>query len=160
MAPPNPPSEAILTLSGVHTHIGQYHILQGVDLAVPRGGLAVLRRERGGDRPAPGEHEREHHHRQQAEVDDDVVDAHVALGRAPAPEDADPDEAGERDEEGGALDQGLHGWPPPVSGALSAARCPPAPGPMPARCSSTCPRSRRPCQSPPHTRPSERATCP
>jgi branched-chain amino acid transport system ATP-binding protein len=26
----------------VHTHIGQYHILQGVDLIVPRGGLAVL----------------------------------------------------------------------------------------------------------------------
>ena len=35
-------SDPILTLSGVHTHIGQYHILQGVDLAVPRGGLAVL----------------------------------------------------------------------------------------------------------------------
>lgn len=35
-------TEPILTLSGVHTHIGQYHILQGVDLAVPRGGLAVL----------------------------------------------------------------------------------------------------------------------
>jgi branched-chain amino acid transport system ATP-binding protein len=35
-------SDAILTLSGVHTHIGQYHILQGVDLVVPRGGLAVL----------------------------------------------------------------------------------------------------------------------
>jgi branched-chain amino acid transport system ATP-binding protein len=34
--------EPILTLSGVHTHIGQYHILQGVDLAVPRGGLSVL----------------------------------------------------------------------------------------------------------------------
>ncbi|QJE03627.1 ABC transporter ATP-binding protein [Massilia forsythiae] len=34
--------EPILTLSGVHTHIGQYHILQGVDLAVPRGALAVL----------------------------------------------------------------------------------------------------------------------
>lgn len=34
--------EALLTLSGVHTHIGQYHILQGVDLAVPRGGLSVL----------------------------------------------------------------------------------------------------------------------
>lgn len=34
--------DPILTLSGVHTHIGQYHILQGVDLAVPRGGLAVL----------------------------------------------------------------------------------------------------------------------
>jgi ABC-type branched-subunit amino acid transport system ATPase component len=31
-----------LTLSGVHTHIGQYHILQGVDLVVPRGGLSVL----------------------------------------------------------------------------------------------------------------------
>jgi branched-chain amino acid transport system ATP-binding protein len=34
--------EALLTLSGVHTHIGQYHILQGVDLLVPRGGLTVL----------------------------------------------------------------------------------------------------------------------
>jgi len=35
-------SEAILTLSGVHTHIGEYHILQGVDMQVPRGGLSVL----------------------------------------------------------------------------------------------------------------------
>ena len=35
-------NDPILTLSGVHTHIGQYHILQGVDLAVPRGGLTVL----------------------------------------------------------------------------------------------------------------------
>ena len=35
-------SEPLLTLSGVHTHIGQYHILQGVDLVVPRGGLSVL----------------------------------------------------------------------------------------------------------------------
>jgi branched-chain amino acid transport system ATP-binding protein len=34
--------EALLTLKGVHTHIGQYHILQGVDLTVPRGGLSVL----------------------------------------------------------------------------------------------------------------------
>ncbi|WP_426111586.1 ABC transporter ATP-binding protein [Massilia sp. PWRC2] len=34
--------DCILTLSGVHTHIGQYHILQGVDLRVPRGGLSVL----------------------------------------------------------------------------------------------------------------------
>jgi len=34
--------DALLTLAGVHTHIGQYHILQGVDLAVPRGGLSVL----------------------------------------------------------------------------------------------------------------------
>jgi len=37
-----PMSEPLLTLSGVHTHIGQYHILQGVDLIVPRGKLAVL----------------------------------------------------------------------------------------------------------------------
>ncbi len=34
--------DALLSLAGVHTHIGQYHILQGVDLAVPRGGLTVL----------------------------------------------------------------------------------------------------------------------
>jgi len=34
--------DALLTLAGVHTHIGQYHILQGVDLSVPRGGLTVL----------------------------------------------------------------------------------------------------------------------
>jgi branched-chain amino acid transport system ATP-binding protein len=38
---PNQP-EPLLTLSQVHTHIGQYHILQGVDLVVPRGGLSVL----------------------------------------------------------------------------------------------------------------------
>jgi branched-chain amino acid transport system ATP-binding protein len=35
-------AEALLTLDGVHTHIGQYHILQGVDFVVPRGGLTVL----------------------------------------------------------------------------------------------------------------------
>ncbi|MES2036766.1 MAG: ABC transporter ATP-binding protein [Pseudomonadota bacterium] len=35
-------SEALLTLTGVHTHIGEYHILQGVDMQVPRGGLSVL----------------------------------------------------------------------------------------------------------------------
>ena len=29
-------------LEGVHTHIGQYHILQGVDFAVPRGAMTVL----------------------------------------------------------------------------------------------------------------------
>jgi len=34
--------QPLLQLSGVHTHIGEYHILQGVDLTVPRGGLAVL----------------------------------------------------------------------------------------------------------------------
>ena len=34
--------EALLTLEGVHTHIGQYHILQGVDFVVPRGAMTVL----------------------------------------------------------------------------------------------------------------------
>ncbi|MCB2100616.1 MAG: ABC transporter ATP-binding protein [Rhodobacterales bacterium] len=34
--------DALLTLAGVHTHIAQYHILQGVDLTVPRGGLTML----------------------------------------------------------------------------------------------------------------------
>ncbi|MBR7801574.1 ABC transporter ATP-binding protein [Undibacterium fentianense] len=33
---------AILELENVHTHIGEYHILQGVNLSVPRGGLTVL----------------------------------------------------------------------------------------------------------------------
>jgi len=32
----------LLALQGVHTHIGEYHILQGVDLVVPRGGVTVL----------------------------------------------------------------------------------------------------------------------
>jgi branched-chain amino acid transport system ATP-binding protein len=35
-------SDQLLTLSGVHTHIGAYHILHGVDLAVPRGRLTML----------------------------------------------------------------------------------------------------------------------
>ena len=35
-------SEALLTLAGVHTHIGAYHILHGVDLVVPRGQLTML----------------------------------------------------------------------------------------------------------------------
>ena len=34
--------EPLLTLAGVHTHIAQYHILQGVDFAVPRGELTML----------------------------------------------------------------------------------------------------------------------
>ena len=34
--------EALLSLSGVNTHIAQYHILHGVDLEVPRGGLTML----------------------------------------------------------------------------------------------------------------------
>ncbi|WP_089958531.1 ABC transporter ATP-binding protein [Limnohabitans sp. 2KL-3] len=35
-------STNLLTLEGVHTHIGAYHILHGVDLAVPRGELTML----------------------------------------------------------------------------------------------------------------------
>jgi branched-chain amino acid transport system ATP-binding protein len=35
-------AEALLSLAGVHTHIGRYHILQGVDLAVPRDGVTML----------------------------------------------------------------------------------------------------------------------
>lgn len=34
--------EPLLELSGVHTHIGRYHILHGVDLVVPQGGLTML----------------------------------------------------------------------------------------------------------------------
>jgi len=34
--------ENLLELQGVHTHIGAYHILHGVDLAVPRGQLTML----------------------------------------------------------------------------------------------------------------------
>jgi branched-chain amino acid transport system ATP-binding protein len=35
-------ADNLLTLAGVHTHIGRYQILQGVDLAVPRGELTML----------------------------------------------------------------------------------------------------------------------
>ncbi len=35
-------SEVLLTLEGVHTHIGAYHILHGVDLVVPKGQLTML----------------------------------------------------------------------------------------------------------------------
>jgi branched-chain amino acid transport system ATP-binding protein len=35
-------SDALLVLEGVHTHIGAYHILHGVDLVVPRGQLTML----------------------------------------------------------------------------------------------------------------------
>jgi len=34
--------EAMLSLKGVNTHIAQYHILQGVEFEVPRGGLTML----------------------------------------------------------------------------------------------------------------------
>jgi branched-chain amino acid transport system ATP-binding protein len=36
------PDRPLLHLAGVHTHIGEYHILQGVELQVPRSGLTVL----------------------------------------------------------------------------------------------------------------------
>ncbi|MDK3020301.1 ABC transporter ATP-binding protein [Pseudodonghicola flavimaris] len=35
-------SDPILTLEGVYTNIAQYHILQGVDLQVPRGAVTML----------------------------------------------------------------------------------------------------------------------
>ena len=35
-------SEILLQLEGVHTHIGPYHILHGVDCAIPTGGLTDL----------------------------------------------------------------------------------------------------------------------
>ncbi len=35
-------STPLLTLEGVHTHIGAYHILHGVDLVVPRAQLTLL----------------------------------------------------------------------------------------------------------------------
>ena len=35
-------TEAVLSLQGVHTHIGTYHILHGVDLEVPEGQVTML----------------------------------------------------------------------------------------------------------------------
>jgi branched-chain amino acid transport system ATP-binding protein len=35
-------TEPLLSLKGVHTRIGQYHILHGVDFEVPEGGLTML----------------------------------------------------------------------------------------------------------------------
>ena len=35
-------NEVLLKLEGVHTHIGAYHILHGVDLTVPKGQLTML----------------------------------------------------------------------------------------------------------------------
>lgn len=34
--------KSVLALHGAHTHIGEYHILQGVDLTVPATGITVL----------------------------------------------------------------------------------------------------------------------
>lgn len=39
---PETSNEILLQMSGVHMHVGQYHILQGVDLVVPRTGMTVL----------------------------------------------------------------------------------------------------------------------
>ncbi len=33
---------ALLTLAGVHTYIGRYHILQGIDFDVPQGQTTML----------------------------------------------------------------------------------------------------------------------
>ena len=33
--------QPLLSLEGVQTHIGPYHILHGVDLTVPEGGITV-----------------------------------------------------------------------------------------------------------------------
>lgn len=35
-------AEPLLTVENVHTHIGPYHILHGVDFAVPAGGITML----------------------------------------------------------------------------------------------------------------------
>ncbi len=34
--------ETILEVQGIHTFIGQYHILEGVDLTVPEGSITAL----------------------------------------------------------------------------------------------------------------------
>jgi branched-chain amino acid transport system ATP-binding protein len=36
------PDRPLLKLEGVHTHIGHYHILHGIDLSVPKGELTML----------------------------------------------------------------------------------------------------------------------
>ena len=33
---------ALLSLNGVHTHVGAYHILHGVEMDVPEGQLTLL----------------------------------------------------------------------------------------------------------------------
>ncbi|MEO0564256.1 MAG: ATP-binding cassette domain-containing protein, partial [Chloroflexota bacterium] len=38
----NPTSDNILEVRDIHTFIGQYHILEGVTVSVPRGGITVL----------------------------------------------------------------------------------------------------------------------
>jgi branched-chain amino acid transport system ATP-binding protein len=38
----NADKSPLLSLEGVHTHIGEYHILQGVNFQVPRSGMTVL----------------------------------------------------------------------------------------------------------------------
>ena len=47
-------SSLALNLSGVHTHIGAYHILHGVDLQVPQGELDAAQAGPVGDAGHPG----------------------------------------------------------------------------------------------------------
>ena len=42
LSPSLPPALPLLSLRGVHTHIGAYHILHGVDLEVPAGEVTML----------------------------------------------------------------------------------------------------------------------
>ena len=42
MSTSNTSTTNLLELKGVHTHIGAYHILHGVDLAVPKAQLTML----------------------------------------------------------------------------------------------------------------------
>ncbi len=41
-AAPSAAAQPLLRLEGVHTHVGPYHILHGVDFDVPRGGVTML----------------------------------------------------------------------------------------------------------------------
>lgn len=50
--------EPLLDIRGLHSNIGQYHILHGVDLQVPAGGLTVLL----GAQRCRQEHHPAHHH--------------------------------------------------------------------------------------------------
>src|SRR3954465_10999927 len=43
----------LLRLSGVHTHIGRYHILQGIDLAVAQGQTTMLLGRNGAGKTTP-----------------------------------------------------------------------------------------------------------
>ena len=46
-------SSVLLELKDVHTHIGAYHILHGVNLQIPRGELTLLLGRNGADNSKP-----------------------------------------------------------------------------------------------------------